>query len=502
MRRRVRHAARRATVGRTLVLVLAAFALGGEALAGTDSAKQHAKIARKTAKDMDRLWRTAKFKKLDAEADALAELIVHFAPEHEAAREWLGHVREGDGWRVPDKPKARKNRTERGLSAQVKKRATKAAAAVKTLWRLYEEAADHADQEARDFILTDIARLAPDDERLATEQTVYLEDGFWLTTDVRRLARMNTEIQKVRVPLLRALPDSEAIPLLPALEKASSLTWKSSLKVGDVPVWGTCSKKEADVIGQACLVAAQLFAFVFKRKRVLPSGFGVVVVTTREERARLVRELGLGARRAGSGAFDLPNSGVVVTARWQGWDVRMDSAVRMLIYQLYKDAFGIGRESAWAAQAVSVALTWYTTTTRLTVMGAGREDHDERERHLERVLFDGESGWVPPARDVANEGALPDVTELAPQSRGQIYVRDLLSCYAYGLYIMSIRNEHAAEIFSRLGRSEPAGEVVCEVLGFETPESLHAHITRWLNDDAPYEEGKSRRVRASRPIPR
>ena len=72
----------------------------------------------------------------------------------------------------------------------------------------------------------------------------------------------------------------------------------------------------------------------------------------------------------------------------------------------------------------------------------------------------------------------------------------------HGHFLLVAYYDQASEVFRRLGQGESTEDVLTDVLGLDDLDQLHTRITRWLNDEADYEEGKSKRVSASRALPR
>ena len=173
-----------------------------------------------------------------------------------------------------------------------------------------------------------------------------------------------------------------------------TLNFKSRVRVGGVKVWGTCSREEAALIANRSIGAANLFAQVFGLEFRLPEDLGFIVVKTDLERRILAAELRFRGMRLRQPAYGIPDTNVFVIARRQGWPVRLDTALRFLLQRLYEQEFGCGPRREWAAQGVSVLLTYMTVSTFYTIMGWNNSNATPRDDTLEMILFEREADWA------------------------------------------------------------------------------------------------------------
>ena len=468
----------------------------------------HAKVAQRVAKDLESLWGTARSRKLYAEAESAAVLLLHFAPDHERVREWLGYTRCADEtWKPAAEPEVRSNEgaSEEVLASYRKRRTRKIATHVKSLWRILDKAGPEVDEEDRNFLLADLQSLAPDDPRLQGVRFDALRDGFWITRDVERMEERWGSLHADLVRLWGELPEPEPIELHPDLEWMDWIRWTYMYRVGEVGLWGVCSEKEGTSIAKACAVVGKLFPVLLGVEAVLPEGFGVVVFENTGPSDRLRNELG-GTEveqraRAGSGVFALPKTPLIVSARWQGGRVRLDSAVHLLTYQMFEETFGLGPQSAWAAQAVCLTMTKCCTRTRYTVMGGREKRRTELDARLEGELYKEDADWFETARKLANRGRLPGLGDIASQPLTHLYCLELLACAVHGAYMLTVHPEQAPAIFRRLGQGETTAQAFQEELGVSL-EEWDRRVRKWVDDVSDYDPTSSMRKKATKDAPR
>ncbi|MDJ0523089.1 MAG: hypothetical protein QNJ90_13555 [Planctomycetota bacterium] len=488
---------------RPLLRALAAGLLLLACVAGPASAKEpsaasaiykaHAKLAQRTAKELAKLFKDARKKGYEAVADGVALQIVHFDAEHAEAHTWLGYERGDDGWTRPETLASHKSTKPKGESTFRSRWTKKTRSLARSFWRMLDKAPEDLDTEARRFVLEDIAALAPDDKRLARERTHEMQDGHWLTLEARKARTTWNDWQEVKKAAFEGVPDATDTALHPRLEPIGNLIWKSRVDVGGVKVWGTCPRLEAETIGQHAHVAARMFSNAFGVEVQLPKDLGFVVVTSRKEVAILAEGLELGGRLRTAPGYELPGTNLIVTGRWQGWPVRRDTAMRFLYSRFYEEHFGYRPNVEWAMQGVSVLFTYMQTSTCYSILGWDDSTQNALDRRLRAVLFTQGADWGAYARDTKNDGNLPTVLQLEPQSRRQIWVTDLLACYIYAYYVSVVHHDKAPAFYRHLAKNGDAAAAVQAIFGW-TMDAFEGRISRWLNDYRKYEEGKSRRV--------
>lgn len=484
------------TLGALLLLALS----GGQASARSDANwKAHARTAKSIAKDVDRLFKRAKSKKLGIQAAEMAKILVHFHSDHEEARSWLGDTKEDEAWKAPEDPPAREDEDEEALAAFEKQRDRKLGELARKLWRMHDKLTGEKHEEARNFLLEDIAVLTPEDPRLTEERTVFLEGGHWLTIEVLTSRTVDEVLDTIRSRIIENRPAASKIGLHDALKKAKRTPWRSMLRVGDIAIWGVCSEEEVKLLGMCAELAFQLMEHSWGGPLPPKREAGLVMIDNIEDRARFAREMGL-PHMAHMGAYALPKVPIFVTAKRLGFPFRADAGVRLLVDAAYRVRFGDGGD--WMRQGVGVAMVHKSVNTRLTILGNDPGEVDAEERRLGNVLYDGKTSWWTEALRLINDDKLDRNADLQTQSTGDIWVRELLSCYAHASHLLYGYPQQAPIILKRLSNGDDAAAVYREELGWDSLDVVHAKLKRFLNDSATYQEGISQRVAASGQIPR
>jgi len=488
-------------------ILVAVFALSPSgASAGDAPAKPplfdaHAKIAARAAHDLGVLLASARKRGLGTLADELARKVLHFNEDDEAARRWLGYKRVDNVWDAPDDPVTHKTTRAKGEASVRRRWARKAKALAHSLWSLLEAAPKSLEVEARRFVYEDISALTPADERLLRLRTHELKDGEWLTLEARRSSELWQAEQAYKDGIVESTPEAIDIELHPLLVSVPNLNFRSHVQVGDVKVWGTCPRGEAVAIASRAHLTAKMFAHVFGRKYEVPENLGFVIVTTRKERGLLASGLRLRYLRPNEPAYEIAGTNLIMSGRTQGWRVRQDTALRFLLYRLFEDAFGCGLSCEWAAQGVSVLLTYSAASTYYTIMGWDASTATALDYRLQMELFKPDVNWGKEALPLWNAGRLPTLAALAPQSRREIWVTDLVACYVYAYFFMFAHRDKAAHFYRRLGAGETPAQAIQAEFGWDL-KTFQQHVDRWMNDFRAYVEGVSHRIRATRKPPR
>jgi len=420
-------------------------------------------------------------RKVFVEYGRVLRLILDFEPGNATALKGLGYKKRGQEWVAPKTPKQFKNFNESAL-AEAERRYQKAIDPLLDS-HLARVAGGTLLQEQKQALLTDVLRLDPENEWVASASIEVRAAAAGCLPETLSARERRAEINELVKQAFASAPRAEAIELTDK-DAALGVEWLGAVATPSLRVVYATDEGEARRLLVALHAADALFTSLFPRRRGLPHGLSVYLMENDHQKgAFLANHPGIDDDYR---AFlqKLGGSGIQGSRDFAFWSGdaqrRADGLVRIALGWMFQGGFGFSIEAGWAYEGIGLYLTRKLVRTRLNWTASAAAGVDPNDDFRQRThLLRADTNWMEEARQLWAAGNAPAFGQLLTKSVDQLSTEDILAAYALAAYLIEGQATQLEPFLRFTGSGMPVDKQVERVFGFDMA-TLRERTGRWL----------------------
>lgn len=468
------------------LLVVALTLAAPEVAESSDPLKQErARLVALMVPRIVQLGEWCRSRKLRAEQERLARVILSEDPDCEEARAWLGYARNREGrWEQDKKHTPGRNRNARALRQLPKKARSLLGKELASLYAWHQEQ-DGAEAWLRHQTAWFLVELDPEDERFREAHGEIRSGEDWILRETRSARTRRRQILRMAVRALDRGPAPRQVAI-PSAARKFALPWRVAAKGERLGVVSTGEASDALKVAAYAEATEHLFHELFDTDVTIPDGLTLALLVNAGDRAQLIESIpvayadrGWWGRVAG---FAVPGT-TIWALTIQDADRRLDGAVRQIVSLLLDRWLDLGTANAWVVEGVGLYLTYALTGTRLTWMIRRSRYAHESEATPEDRLNDSKANWFALASEARASGRLPRLVEATAVDLNTMTREDALVAYVFVAYLLETQSDSASRLLRRVAAERsPLSEASQELLGLDL-HALERRMFRWMDEN-------------------